>query len=54
MKYNALTDELAEKYDLIFADAVLLHFTHEQCETLLRHRAQHINTYGRISRCAQE
>jgi SAM-dependent methyltransferase len=33
---NALTDDLGGPYDLVFADAVFLHFTPEQLATVLR------------------
>ncbi|QNE17761.1 class I SAM-dependent methyltransferase [Kribbella qitaiheensis] len=38
---NAITDELGGPYDLVFADAVFLHFDHAELTTVLRkaHRA---------------
>lgn len=52
-KYNALTDKLNGKYDLIFADAVLLHFTYAQCERILTDRKNHLTNNGKVSRCVQ-
>lgn len=51
--YNPLFDKLEWMYDIIFANAVLLHFTHEQCEHVLRTRKNHLSPTGKISRSAQ-
>ncbi len=54
ISYNALTDTLHTNYDLIFANAVLLHFTPTQCKDVLQHRKEHLNPGGKISRCVQQ
>lgn len=52
--YNVVSDELPGKYDLIFADAVLLHFPHDLTKRILEKRKNHLTPLGKISRCAQE
>lgn len=52
--YNVLTDELHDEYDLIFANAVLLHFPHSEVEHILKKWKQHLTPTGKISRCVQE
>lgn len=46
---NAITNELPASYDLIFADAVLLHFTPEDMKIVLGKVFQALNDDGRFS-----
>lgn len=46
---NALTDEFGGPYDLVFADAVLLHFTPEQLVHVLRKSAAALHPDGVVA-----
>lgn len=46
---NALTDDFGGPYDTIYANAVLLHFTPEQCKTVLKHIHDSLNADGLLS-----
>ena len=48
-KLNILTDEPEEKYGLIFASAVFLHFTAEELESVLRKLSSHLEQDGILS-----
>jgi len=48
-RLNAITDELPAGYDLIFADAVLLHFTPEDTKIVLSKVFQALNDGGCFS-----
>lgn len=43
---NAITDDLGGPYDLVFANAVLLHFTREQTKQVLRKVRNALNEHG--------
>lgn len=46
---NAITDELTDNYDLVFADAVLLHFTAKEVEVVLGKVLRSLSEGGRFS-----
>lgn len=48
-KLNALTDDFGEPYDMIYANAVLLHFNPQQCTRLLKRVHNSLNTDGLLS-----
>lgn len=48
-KFNVLTDELEGRYELIFAAAVLLHFTEDECAHALRNLRQNLSQDGRFA-----
>lgn len=45
---NALMDDLGTGYDMVFADAVLLHFTPQQMKKVLRKIYSALNIKGRV------
>lgn len=47
--FNAIIDEFPSSYDLIFANAVLLHFTTDEVEVVLWKIFQSLNVGGRLS-----
>lgn len=47
--FNALTDIFPEKYDLIFADAVLLHFNRNETSDVIAKVYSALNDNGRFS-----
>jgi SAM-dependent methyltransferase len=47
--YNALTDDLAETYDLILANAVLHHFDREEFAFVLKKLLHSLNSGGRFA-----
>ena len=47
--FNILTDDIDKQYDLIFADAVLLHFTADELDGIFRKIAKALKTNGRIA-----
>lgn len=46
---SAITDELHDSYDLVFADAVLLHFTTEEMKVVLEKVFRSLKEGGRFS-----
>jgi 2-polyprenyl-3-methyl-5-hydroxy-6-metoxy-1,4-benzoquinol methylase len=48
-RFNALTDELDHPYDLIIANAVLLHFTRAECAYVLAKLAAAVRPGGRCA-----
>jgi predicted TPR repeat methyltransferase len=46
---NAITDDLGNDYDLIFADAVLLHFTREETEDVIKKAYNALSANGRFA-----
>jgi len=46
---NAITDEIDGSYDLIFADAVLLHFTRPETEAVISKAAAALEVNGRFA-----
>lgn len=46
---NAITEELGNGYDLIFADAVLLHFTRDEARSVIRKVSGALNAKGRFA-----
>lgn len=46
---NAITDEIGGAYDLVFANAVLLHFTRKEVEAVLRKVFSALNDGGRFA-----
>jgi SAM-dependent methyltransferase len=46
---NILTDPISKKYDMVFANAVLLHFTREELDTILAKIRACLNTGGILS-----
>jgi SAM-dependent methyltransferase len=47
--FNVLTDELAEKYDMIFANAVLLHFDRIEFNLVLKKLCSALEPGGRLA-----
>ena len=47
--YNALTDELGDGYDLIFANAVLLHFNRAEFALVLKRLLHSLRSGGRLA-----
>jgi len=45
-KLNAITDDLGGPYDLVFANAVLLHFTRDEAKQVLRKVLNALNDHG--------
>jgi len=48
-RFNVLTDELSEQYDLILANAVLLHFTRSEFTLVLKKLARSLRSGGRFA-----
>jgi predicted TPR repeat methyltransferase len=48
-EFNVLTDGFGAKHDLIFADAVLLHFTENELKTILAKVSQALEPAGRFA-----
>ena len=48
-KLNILEDDIEGTYDLIFADAVLLHFTHSETVFVLDKMSKALNRSGKVS-----
>jgi SAM-dependent methyltransferase len=48
-RFNVLTDELGERYDLIFANAVLLHFERDEFGFILKKLIRSIKAGGRLA-----
>ena len=48
-QFNILTDEIEEKWDLVFANAVLLHFNVEQFSLILKKIVSALNPTGLIA-----
>lgn len=46
--FNAITDDILDKYDLIFADAVLLHFTPEETRAVIRKISNALQDEGKF------
>ena len=47
--FNAITDELADEYDLILASAVMLHFTRQELALVLRKLCGSLARSGRLA-----
>ncbi len=47
--YNALTDDLGDEYDLIFANAVLLHFNKTELASVLKKLLHSLKRGGRLA-----
>lgn len=47
--YNALTDDLGDEYDLIFANAVLLHFNKAELASVLKKLLHSLKRGGRLA-----
>lgn len=47
--FNLISDDFDNNYDLVFADAVLLHFTREEVETVLAKIHKALNDGGRFA-----
>lgn len=43
---NILTDDIKEKYDMVLANAVLVHFTEQQCELVFQKAYDALNAHG--------
>ena len=48
-QFNALTDELSEKYELIFANAVFLHFSYDELQMVLKKIFESLQRGGILS-----
>lgn len=48
-RYNALTDDLGDEYDLIFANAVLLHFNEAEFALVLKKLLHSLKKGGRLA-----
>lgn len=45
-KFNILTDDFSSPYDLVFANAVFLHFNHEELIGVLKKVEANLNSHG--------
>lgn len=52
--FNVLTDEFNSQYDLILADAVLLHFTEDELSVILKKISKALNVNGRLAFCVKK
>lgn len=53
-KLNVLTDPITERYDLVIANAVFLHFTRDEIKIVLRKIYDSLKTGGRIAFTVKE